>query len=277
MRNVRFVALVVVVGCGGSGAGAAAPGAKNAVDGLDELDGTKLGTPASAIADLEPVTVGSKALRRRRSTPPVAGSKPTETMYTFDESEKLSGGVWSFPRSECDKLREALTKRLGPATDRAWEGSKVRVTVLQTAEGCGVTWGRVEIFHPPKPTSSAVAKLGDVELGAKLSTFTNLKKADESMGLVYYRDDPPPALEGVKLARASYAFRDDKLQSFTFQLADPKECAALAEKLGGRFGKPKTEPNAGGGTSHRWTGATWTLRLNDFGKTCDGAMMTSKS
>lgn len=274
---VLSIGVSVTSGCGGAATPAAAPaGSKRSVDQLRDVDGTPLGTAAEKITDLAPVTPLGRAVRKRAKPQPVFGFVPVDASYTFDKNDTLSGAIWSMARADCDKVGEAVKRHLGPPNDgNAWEGAEIRLVLTRLGNDCGLAWGRRESFEqqPPPTTSTATGRFGEAALGAPLASFKKLERRDTHEGTTYYRPETK-AYEGVTLSRVSYAFRDDKLVSVSFDVAVAKDCARMLEALKKDFGpSPKAEPNHGKGTSYTWTGGDWAMKLNDFGGTqCNGIL-----
>lgn len=275
--RLSFAGLFAMLGCGGSAPPAVAPArSKHPVDQLRDVDGTPIGTAAEAITDLAPVSPVGRGVRKRAAPRPVFGFVPVDASYTFDAKGKLGGAIWSMARADCDKVGEAVKRRLGPPNDgNAWEGAEIRLVLTRLGDDCAVVWGLRETFEhqPPPTTSPAAGRFGEATLGAPLATFKNLERREAHEGTVYYRPEKK-AYEGVALSRISYAFRDDKLVSVSFDVAVAKDCARMLEALKRTFGAaPKAEPNLGKGTSYSWIGGDWALKLNDFGATqCSGIL-----
>ncbi|MFO0734571.1 MAG: hypothetical protein U0270_01765 [Labilithrix sp.] len=143
-----------------------------------------------------------------------------------------------------------------------------RLAVSVSLVACG---GAAQPATAPPATSPGPPRFGAAALGATSASFKNIKKHETSGDMIYYRADVA-AYEGIKLAALSYGFRDDRLATVRFELAEARDCARMLDALKPSFGNaPRAQPNAGRGTSYTWSGEGWTLRLNDFGSAqCNG-------
>ena len=268
------IVALVALACACGSKRVQSPEAKASADAmLRNLDGTPLGTPASAIEGLPP----AGELRKLPTPRPVLGILPSETMYIVVD-DVLTGAIWSMTKSQCDALATELSSRIGPPTAaiaRAWEGTTLRINMLASKTGaCMVQLASKEQFGPRvSPAATVAGRFAGAELGAKRSSFSGLELREKSGADEWYGPSSM-AHEGIRLDRVSYRFRDEVLVNVSFDANEPAACQRLLGSLLETFGaKPRRTSNGiKDNKSYEWSFKEYTLKFNDFGSHCSGIL-----